>query len=60
MLIQNFKGQTKCIMGDVQITNKISSSLVYVLHNFHVVVVQQRKRNAQNSVMHVTSCCFAF
>ena len=25
---------------------------------FHVVVVQQRQRNVQKSVMHVQSCCF--
>ena len=27
--------------------------------SFHVVVVQGRQRNVQNSVMHVTSRCFA-
>ena len=27
---------------------------------FHVVVVQQRQRNVQKSVMHVPSCCFAY
>ena len=26
---------------------------------FHVVVVQQRKRNVQEIVTHVQSCCFA-
>ena len=26
---------------------------------FHVVVVQQRQRNVEKSVMHVPSCCFA-
>ena len=27
------------------------------IRKFHVVVVQRRKRNVQNSVMHVQSCC---
>ena len=27
---------------------------------FHVVVVQQRQRNVQKSVIHVQSCCFAY
>ena len=27
---------------------------------FHVVVVQQRLRNVQKSVMHLQSCCFAY
>ena len=26
---------------------------------FHVVVVQEQRRNVQKSVMHVQSCCFA-
>ena len=29
------------------------------LRYFHAVVVQRRPRNAQDSVMHVQSCCFA-
>ena len=29
------------------------------IRQFHVVVVQRRKRNVQRSVMHVQSCCFA-
>ena len=28
------------------------------ISKFHVVVVQRRQRNVQNSVMHVQSCCF--
>ena len=27
------------------------------IRKFHVVVVQRRQRNVQNSVMHVQSCC---
>ena len=27
--------------------------------SFHVVVVQERQRNVQTSVMHGRSCCFA-
>ena len=27
------------------------------ISKFHVVVVQRRQRNVQNSVMHVQSCC---
>ena len=29
------------------------------IRQFQVVVVQQRQRNVQKSVMHVQSCCFA-
>ena len=29
------------------------------IRHYHVVVVQRRLRNAQKSVMHVQSCCFA-
>ena len=29
------------------------------IKHFHVVVVQRRQRNEQQSVMHVQSCCFA-
>ena len=29
------------------------------IRKFHVVAVQRRLRNVQNSVMHVQSCCFA-
>ena len=29
------------------------------IRHFHVLVVQQRQRNVQKSVMHVQSCCFA-
>ena len=28
------------------------------IRKFHVAVVQRRRRNVQNSVMHVQSCCF--
>ena len=35
------------------------SSIKREIRNFHVVVVQRRQRNAQTSVMHVQSCCFA-
>ena len=28
--------------------------------SFHVVVVQERARNLQKTVMHVQSCCFAY
>ena len=28
------------------------------IRKFHVVVVQQRQRNVQKSVMHVKKCCF--
>ena len=27
------------------------------IRKFHVVMVQRRQRNVQNSVMHVQSCC---
>ena len=29
------------------------------IKHFHVVVVQRRQRNEQESVMHVQRCCFA-
>ena len=35
------------------------SSTKREIRQFHVVVVQRRKRNVQRSVMHVQSCCFA-
>ena len=35
------------------------SSTKREIRHFHVVVVQQRQRNVQKSVMHVQSCCFA-
>ena len=36
-----------------------TSSIKRETRRFHVVVVQQRQRNVQNSVIHVQSCCFA-
>ena len=30
------------------------------VRDFHVVVVQWRQRNVEESVMHVQSCCFAY
>ena len=30
----------------------------YGIRKFHVAVVQRRQRNAQNSALHVQSCCF--
>ena len=36
-----------------------TSSTKREIRHFHVVVVQGRQRNAQKSVMHVQSCCFA-
>ena len=36
------------------------SSTKREIRQFHVVVVQQRQRNVQKSVMHVQSCCFAY
>ena len=35
------------------------SSKKLKIWSFHVVVVQERQRNVQISVMHVQSCCFA-
>ena len=35
------------------------SSVKHEIRYFHVVDVQCRQRNAQKSVMHVQSCCFA-
>ena len=35
------------------------SSTKREISHFHVVVVQQRHRNVQKSVIHVQSCCFA-
>ena len=35
------------------------SSIKREFRHLHVVVVQQRQRNVQKSVMHVQSCCFA-
>ena len=37
----------------------VPSSTKREIRQFHVVVVQRRKRNVQRSVMHVQSCCFA-
>ena len=36
-----------------------SDSTKRKIRHFHVVVVHWRQRNAQKSVMHVQSCCFA-
>ena len=36
------------------------SSIKREIRNFHVVVVQWRKRNVQKSVTHIQSCCFAY
>ena len=36
-----------------------TSSIKRQIRHFPVVVVQWRQRNAQKSVMHVQSCCFA-
>ena len=36
----------------------VTSSIKRETRWFHVVVVQQRQRNVQESVMHVQSCCF--
>ena len=36
-----------------------TSSIKRETRRFHDVVVQQRQRNVQKSVMHVQSCCFA-
>ena len=51
----------------IQILEKESDNFCVVLtysikrareiRKFHVVVVQRRQRNVQNSVMHVQSCC---
>ena len=30
------------------------------VRDFHVVVVQWRQRNVEESMMHVQSCCFAY
>ena len=35
-----------------------TSSTNRKIKHFHVVVVQRRQRNVQESVMHVQSCCF--
>ena len=35
------------------------SSTKHEIRQFLVVVVQQRQRNVQKSVMHVQNCCFA-
>ena len=35
------------------------SSKKLKIWSFHVVVVQERQRNVQKSVMHVQNCCFA-
>ena len=37
----------------------LTSSVKYEVRHFHVVIVQWRQRNVQESVMHVQSCCFA-
>ena len=37
-----------------------TSSIKRQIRHFPVVVVQWRQRNAQKSVMHVQSCCFAY
>ena len=36
-----------------------TSTITREFKKFHVVVVQGRQRNVQESVMHVQSCCFA-
>ena len=46
------KGKESCCLV-------LPSSTKRELRHFHVVVMQRRPRNAQHSVMHVQSCCFA-
>ena len=41
----------------VVFTYSIKRARKISLRKFHVVVVQRRQRNVQNSVMHVQSCC---
>ena len=36
-----------------------TSSIKREIRHFHVVVMQQRRRNVQKGVMHVQTCCFA-
>ena len=35
-----------------------TSSIKREIRQFHVVVVKQRQKNVQKSVMHVQNCCF--
>ena len=46
------KGKESCCLVVLSSTN-------HDIRYFHVVVVQQRQRNVQKTVMHVLSCCFA-
>ena len=37
----------------------LTSSTKHEIRHFNVVVMQQRQRNAQKSMIHMQSCCFA-
>ena len=40
-------------------TSRSSNKREILIRHFHVVVVQRRQRNLQNSMVHVQSCCVA-
>ena len=51
LYLRSEKGKENCCLV-------FTSSIKRETRRFHVVVVQQRQRNVQKSVMHVQSCCF--
>ena len=56
----NFKGPNSSSEREKKFRRCLfTSSIKREMRHFHVVIVQKRERNVQNSVMHVRSCCCA-